>query len=367
MKREIIFAAALTLLVAACKSKDDKKGEGYDEMQTVDVALPQVDSVTIYREYPAQLNASTDVGVVARVSGNITGKYFKDGQYVKKGDLLFTIESTQYSDAVNKARAALETARAETEYARKQYAAMQEAIKSNAVSQMELEKSRSALNQGEASIKSAQAALNDANTNLGYCSVRALSSGHISAATVDVGDYVTASGQALATIYDDSTVNAVFAVEEDTYLNILNSPDRPKLESIPVTFSDSVVTPYAGKISYVAPDVDKSTGTLTMKVTLDNKAGELKSGMYAVVHFPTANDPKALLVKDGSISTDQQGKYLYTLGDSDKVVYTPIVVGDLYHDTLRIVNSGITPETRYVTKALLKVRDGMKVKPNLVK
>lgn len=355
------------VLFAACKSKSDKKGEGYDELQTVDVALPQVDSVTIYREYPGQLSASNDVDVVARVSGNITGKYFKDGQYVKKGDLLFTIESTQYSDAVNKARAALETAQAETEYARKQYAAMQEAIKSNAVSQMELEKSKSALNQGEASIKSAQAALNDANTNLNYCSVRALGNGHISASTVDVGDYVTASGQALATIYDDSTVSAVFAVEEDTYLNILNSPDRPKLSKIPVTFSDSVVRPYTGTISYVAPDVDKSTGTLTMKVDLDNSAGELKSGMYAVVHFPSVTERDALLIKDGSISTDQQGKYLYTLSDSDKVIYTPIKVGDLYHDTLRIVNSGITADTRYVTKAMLKVRDGMRVKPNLVK
>lgn len=365
MKREMIFAAAAMILLAACSSKHDKKEEIGGE-ETVDVALPQVDSLTVYRQYPAQLQANNDVGVVARVSGNVTGKYFKDGQYVKKGDLLFTIESTQYQDAVNKARAALETAQAETDYARKQYAAMQEAIKSNAVSQMELEKSHSALNQGEAAIKTAQAALHDANTNLGYCSIRAQGNGHISAATVDVGDYVTPSAQTLATIYDDSSLLAEFAIEEAGYLKLINDPAHPELKNIPVTFSDSVSRPYVGSIHYIAPDVDPSTGTLTIQVQIDNPKGELKSGMYALVHFPTQNDPHAILVKDGSISTDQQGKYLYTLNDSNKVIYTPISVGDLYHDTLRIVTSGITPDTRYVTKALLKVRDGMTVKPNLI-
>lgn len=89
--------------------------------------------------------------------------------------------------------------------------------------------------------------------------------------------------------------------------------------------------------------------------------------MYAIVHFPAEKLTDAILVKDASVGTDQQGKYLYTLNDSDKVVYTPIKTGDLYHDTLRIVTSGIGRDTRYVTKALLKVRDGMAVKPALVK
>lgn len=365
MKREMIFAAAVIAL-AACSSKDDRRSRGdADEVPAVDVAVPTVDSVTVYREYPAQLKATSDVGVVARVSGNITGKYFKDGQYVNKGDLLFTIESTQYSDAVERARASLQTAEAETEYARKQYAAMQQAIKSNAVSQMELEKSKSALAQGEAAINTAKAALNDAQTDLSHCSVRAQGNGHISAATVDVGDYVTATGQPIATIYDDSSLDAEFGIEEAGYLKSINAP----LGSvpIPVTFSDSVMKPFFGTISYIAPDVDTSTGTLAIKVHLDNTAGELKSGMYALVHLPAETVPDAIIVKDSSISTDQQGKYLYTLNDSDKVVYTPVTVGSLYHDTLRIVTSGITPSTRYVTKALLKVRDGMTVKPNLVK
>ena len=85
--------------------------------------------------------------------------------------------------------------------------------------------------------------------------------------------------------------------------------------------------------------------------------------MYATVMLPYALDPKAILIKDAAISTGQLGKYVYVVNDSNKVVYTPIKVGELYQDTLRIVSEGLSPADRYVTKAMLKVRDGMEVKP----
>ena len=85
--------------------------------------------------------------------------------------------------------------------------------------------------------------------------------------------------------------------------------------------------------------------------------------MYATVMLPYAIDPKAIVIKDASIGTDQLGKYVYVVNDSNRVVYTPIKVGELYQDSLRIVNDGLAPTDRYVTKALLKVRDGMEIKP----
>ena len=84
---------------------------------------------------------------------------------------------------------------------------------------------------------------------------------------------------------------------------------------------------------------------------------------YITVNLPYGTEKNAILVKDAAVSTDQQGKYLYVVNDSNKVVYTPITVGDIYQDSLRIVTGGITPQSRYVTSALLKVRDGMEVKP----
>lgn len=120
-------------------------------------------------------------------------------------------------------------------------------------------------------------------------------------------------------------------------------------------------------MSYVAPALETSTGTLDMRCHIKNTYNELRPGMFVKVDLPYKKVSDAILVKDASISTDQLGKYLYVVNDSDKIVYTPIKVGPLYRDSLRVVTSGINPKSRYVTKALLKVRNGMKVTPRLIK
>ncbi len=94
-----------------------------------------------------------------------------------------------------------------------------------------------------------------------------------------------------------------------------------------------------------------------------NPYGEIRNGMYVNIHLPFGENSRAILVKDASIGTDQLGKYLYVVNDSDKVIYTPIKTGDLYNDSMRVVTDGISPDARYVTSALLRVRDGMPVKP----
>lgn len=173
----------------------------------------------------------------------------------------------------------------------------------------------------------------------------------------------------LATIYDDDYLYAYFAIDDGMYLQMVNAKggriDKVSYDSIRVTFSEELPHKYYGNLNYMAPEIDSSTGTMKLRVRLDNPYGELKDGMYAKIALPYAVDPKAILVKDASISTDQLGKYLYIVNDSNKVVYTPIEVGELVNDSLRIVTKGITAKDRYVTKALLKVRNGMEVHPKI--
>ncbi|MDE7394325.1 MAG: efflux transporter periplasmic adaptor subunit, partial [Muribaculaceae bacterium] len=97
------------------------------------------------------------------------------------------------------------------------------------------------------------------------------------------------------------------------------------------------------------------------------KEGVLKSGMYVKVHLPVEVSPEAILVKDAAVSTDQRGKYVYTVNDKNQVVYSAINVGDIYNDSLRVVVSGLTAQDKYVTEALLKVKPGMTVNPEVVK
>jgi multidrug efflux pump subunit AcrA (membrane-fusion protein) len=135
--------------------------------------------------------------------------------------------------------------------------------------------------------------------------------------------------------------------------------------NIPIAFSEPLLHDYTADLSYVAPQIDKSTGTLRLKANIDNKYGELKGGMYAMIALPYAIMPEALLVKDASIASNQLGKYVYTVDEQNKVVYTPIEIGDLVNDTMRIVTNGLDAKSRYVTKAMLKVRDGMTVNPKV--
>lgn len=365
--KKIRLLAVCPLLAALCFSCGKKTGHEAEAPMEVSVARPLTDSIVLTQEYPATLIAASMTDVVARVNGTILKQCYTDGEMVSAGQPLFIIESTTYRDQVSQAQGALETAIAENEYAAKQYAAMKKALEADAVSKMDVIQAESNLRRSEASIKSARASLETARTNLGYCTVRAPFAGRVATSPYVVGSFVGGEGApvTLTKIYNDSKIYADFSVETGRYMEVVRARESGLLDfdHVPVAFPDSIGGTYYGKLTYEAPDVSSSTGTVMMRLSIDNRDGKLREGMYAKVKLPYASEPKALLVRDASISTDQLGKYLYTVNDSDKVVYTPIQVGDLYHDTLRVVNSGLTPEDRYVTTALLKVRDGMPVKP----
>ena len=110
-------------------------------------------------------------------------------------------------------------------------------------------------------------------------------------------------------------------------------------------------------------NVDVNTGTLMVRANFDNPKGILKSGLYVSITLPYGEAKNAVLVKEGSIGTDQLGKYLYVVNDSNIVHYRHIEIGQLVDGTLRQVLGGLSPQEQYVTEALMKVRDGMKVKP----
>lgn len=363
-----LFSVALIFVAVSCTNHRETSANGSYTMDA-DVAHPVTDSVLLHKTYPGYLASEIKVDLVARVSGFLQSINFKAGDKVSKGQILFIIEPTTYKDAVDQAESQLATAKSQYEYAKSNYESMKEAAKSEAVSQIDVIQSESNLNQSIAAIKNAEAALSTARTNLSYCYIRAPYSGHITKSSFDIGNYLngSVSPQTLATLYDDRNVYAYFAIEDRQYIDMVNNGKNKAqnidYNKIPIIFNDSLPHSYTGELDYLAPAVDKSTGTLTIRAKIDNKYGELKSGMYVNISMPYEEMTQAILIRDASIGTDQLGKYVYLVNDSDRVVYTPIKTGDLYEDTLRIVTQGLTTKDRYITKALLKVRDGMKVNP----
>lgn len=357
---------ALLLASSGCKKSDKKQGN--DGPPEIEVAYPEVDSVTLHKSYPGTLFSPSKAVVVGRVNGMILSQNYEDGSYVNQGQVLFTIESTEYRNAVAQAESALSTAKAQHDYYTRQYAALTKALKSDAVSQMDVEQAKSNMEQAAASMRDAQARLSTARTNLSYCTVTAPISGLASASILSKGDYVGggASPVTLTTIYDENVMAVKFHIEDSQYEDLLarnNGLDNPLFRKVPLTFQESLPTTYTADLNYESPTIDPSTGTLLIKGKIANTGGELKDGMFCTANLPYGSEPKAILVKDASIGTDQLGKYVYVVNDSDKVVYTHIEIGELYQDSLRIVTKGLSPRQRYVTKALQTVREGEKVKP----
>lgn len=358
---------SLALLLPACGGK--KKNMASEESTPkVSVATVAVDSVMIHKDYPAYLTAINTTTVVGRANGEILSKNYEGGGRVVAGQVLFTIEPTKYRDALTQAQAQLQEAESQYEYAAQHYAALKKALESDAVSKMEVMQGESAVEQAEAAVKSAKAAISEARTNLSYCTVRAPHAGLITTNAIGVGSYCAGEGNpvTLCTIYDDSQVEATFTVDDASYLKILAHEDKdkmPDMNHVPIIFSEKLKHDYTGSISYLAPDINTSTGSLQMKCVIDNPYQELKTGMYVTVSLPAYSVPDAILVKDAALGTDQRGRYLYTVTDSNTVAYTPIEVGEMANDSMRIVTSGLERNSRYVTRAMLKVRDGMKIDP----
>lgn len=368
----VAMVTAMCLAASSCSSDKDKKENDTAATPVIDVALPIIDSVTVYKSYPGYLSANAEVELVARVNGYLVSHPYEGGSFVKKGTVLFNIESNQYVDAVNQAKAQLANAQAAYDYATKNYAAMQKAYQSDAVSQMELLQSKSSMETAAASIRNAQAALASAQTTLGYCTVRAPFDGHISSSPYSDGAYLAggASPVVLGKIYDDAILTANFNIDDNELLRLLNSGTYTKgnldLKNMPIDFGDSLPHKYTADLSYMAPTLDVSTGQMVVQAHIKNTYGELRPGMVATVKLPTEIIPDGILVQDAAISKDQLGNYMYVVNDSNKVVYTPVTVGELITPALRVVTKGIGSKDRYVTKALLKVRDGMNVRPRLV-
>lgn len=380
------IALALLPLLAGCGEKK-KSARMAMPLPEISVAHPLVKDITLTKEYPGYLSSEKTVDLVARVDGTLQQVAYAPGSRVRQGQVLFIIEPTIYRDQAEQAKAELNTARANLEYAQNNYERMQEAAKSDAVSQIQVLQAKADVATSQAAVSNAEAALNTARTNLSYCTVRAPFDGTVSRNLVDAGGYVGGSVQpvTLATIYKDDELYTYFNIADNQWLAMLiqqqgtdasqrqNAPAAEKQNpadtlsrQVTVRLGEDGLQPYPATLDYAAPNVDLNTGTLNLRARLDNPKGLLKSGLYVSITLPYARQQQAILVQDAAIGTDQLGKYVYVVNDSNRVNYRHIEVGQLIDDSLRQVTVGLTPQERYVTRALMKVREGMAVSPQLL-
>ena len=357
---------AFILIVAAIIGGCDKREKSIATAPLpIEVSYPETRDVVLTREYPGYLDADATIAIVGRVSGTLQGSYYTAGQRVKKGDILFIIEPTQYINAVKQAEAALQTAKAKLKYAETNYERMKTAIKRNAVSEIDLLQAETNVATGKAAVNDAEAQLSNAKTNLDYCYVKAPHNGLVSLSEYSSGSYIAGSMSpvTLATLYKDDTMYSYFDITDNEWLQRQKRGKVAQDEYITFSLGGDNYFRRKARMDYLSPNIDLGTGTLKVRAQLDNSDGFLKTGAYISVVLPYKSISNGILIKDASIGSDQLGRYIYVVNDSNIVEYRHIEAADIVDDTMRLVTKGLDSNERYVTRALVKVRNGIKITP----
>ncbi|MBZ9935776.1 efflux RND transporter periplasmic adaptor subunit [Mesorhizobium sp. BR1-1-16] len=367
--RGLLFAAAsvAALSLAAC---NEKNAYVPPPPQKVTIAQPVQQSVTLYMELTGNTDAINQVDLEARVQGFLTGIKYVDGQKVKAGDVLFTIQRDTYQAQLDQSKAALASAQASQENKQLEYNRQNTLVQQQVTSVAKADDAKAQLDQAIAATAQAQADVEVATINLGYTEIKAPFDGVVSNHLQDIGALVGYSGPTkLATIVQNDPIYTYFSVNERQVLLIKEAlTKRGKtlrdVHDIPVEIGLSIDTdyPYTGVIDYIAPNVDQNTGTLTVRGVFDNKDSALLPGLFAKVRVPLQKQPNAILVNDTSIATSQAGSYVLVVGSDNKVEQRIVKPGQL-EGQLRVIDSGLTKDDWVVVGGNQRAVPGNTVDP----
>jgi RND family efflux transporter MFP subunit len=340
----------------------------------VDVALPAQRPITRFLEATGNTAPIKSVDLVARVQGFLQSINYQDGTFVKEGTTLFTIEPETYKLKLEQAQAAEAGAQATLKQAEADYKRQADLVARQAVSQATLDQSTSTRDNAQANLQQAQVNTKIAAVNYGYTNVAAPFDGIVSAHLISVGELVgAASPTQLATIVALDPIYVNFNVNEQDVLRIREEARRrgitvSELRQLPIEVGLQTDNgyPHKGKLDYVAPTINLSTGTLAVRGILPNPDRVLLPGYYLRVRVPFDQQQNALLVPDVALGSDQAGRYVLVVNGENTVEQRKVQTGPLEGD-LRVIESGLKPDDRVVVAGLLRAIPCQKVDPQLQK
>jgi multidrug efflux system membrane fusion protein len=311
----------------------------------------------------------------ARIEGFLTSIHFKDGDYVKKGDLLFLIEQDIYKAKVQQAEGRLAAAQAQLLRASQEYDRQLSLLKQNATAKSEVEKWKAERDAAEASIVEAKANLLLARINLGYTRVTAPFDGRMDRHLVTPGNLVGAGKPtALAIITRMDPIYAYFTLNERDLVRLAEKAREKgqasqgyKATPVFAGIEGGEGYPHEGRLDFISTSLDPNTGTLLLRAIFDNPmisggAPRLVPGMFMRLRIPVDVRGKALLVSERALGVDQGGRYVLVVNDKDIVEQRPVKVGAPVND-MRVIEEGLKADDRVVVSGLQRARPGAKVTP----
>jgi len=366
MTYRALASLALTAFLAGCGQNNQYAAPPPPK---VTVALPFAQDVTRYFDATGNATAVNAVDLVARVQGFVQAIGYSDGQFVKKGASLFAIEPEPYLLKVDAAKAAVTSAQATLTQTQAEFQRQADLVQRQVSTQANYDKALAARDSAQADLQSAQANEKQAEINLGYTDVTAPFDGIVSARQVSIGQLVGAnSPTVLATIVQMDPIWVNFTASERDALQVranlaLSGRTTADLigDKVEVALQDETDYPHIGKLDYVAPTVDPSTGTQAARAVLPNADRALVPGFFVRVRVPSRPIP-ALLVPDVAIGSDQGGRYVLVVNKDNVVEQRKVEVGQL-DGALRVITSGLTPDDQVVISGLQRAIQGAKVTP----
>jgi RND family efflux transporter MFP subunit len=365
--------AALSLWLSGCREKT--AAAPAPSPPTVEVARPLERAVTDYAEYVGRAEAIDSVQMRARVSGYLQNVNFKEGDLVKKGQVLFEIDPRLFEAQVASSQAQVVSAEATLKRARSDNTRYQEifAKTPGAVSKQDVDKFQAAADQASANLQAALAALAQNQLNLTWTKVTAPVDGRISRYFVTVGNLITQDQTVLTTIVSTGRIYASFDMDDTTVLRVRQLTREGKANfgqagagaPVYLRLENEKGFPHQGQINFEDNTITPRTGTLRVRGVFANPDDALQPGYFVRVRVPIGTPHQALLVPDRAIDNDQGRKVLRIVNEKNQVVSRPIQVGAM-DGGLRVIADGLQHDDRVIVTGLLQARPGTTVQPKSV-
>ena len=366
----LIVASGMAVLLASC---GEEQKAAAPPPPVVTVAHPTRRTVIDMDEYVGRFVAVNSVEIRARVSGYLDEVHFTDGQMVKQGDLLFSIDKRPFQTSLDQARANLAQARANSAFAEADLARGAQLVRDKTITEQTFDQRTQAKRVADASVAAQEAATRQAALDLQFTELRAPVDGRIGDRRVSPGNLVTGgtggNTTLLAMIVSLDPIRFEFTFDEASYLRYerlskagqdMTSRDGSALVSLRLI--DEPDYGYQGRMDFVDNVIDRSSGTIRGRAVFTNPNGVFTPGMFGRLRVPGSPSYQALLVPDAAIGTEQARKYLLVV-DGENVVRQKYVTLGQVSDNLRVIKDGLAPEDQVIVNGLMRARPGQKVTP----
>ncbi|HAC14000.1 efflux RND transporter periplasmic adaptor subunit [Barnesiella intestinihominis] len=354
----------LCIFLFSCGGKNAQNGSGM--VREYAVMTLQPDSMEWYSNYPAAIKGKRDIEIRPNVSGFITDLRVDEGSVVRKGQVLFVIDTVPYKAALKVAETNVEVAKASTETARLTAENKRELQRRDIISEYDLQMAENSYASAKAQLAQAEAQLVNARNNDSYTRVISPLDGVVGEIPFRVGSLVSpSSATPLTTVSDNSEMYVYFSMTERQILELVAQYGAEnflqKLPTVSLKLSDGSIYPLKGRIETVSGIIDTQTGSSNMRATFENPNRLLRSGGSGVIMIPMKND-HAILVPQKATYEIQDKKFVYVLNDDSTVTSTEITIASIDNGKEYMVTSGLKAGDRIVTEGVNTLKDGMTIK-----